>query len=180
MVSIYTVGHSNRAQPEFITLLEHAAIDELVDVRAYPQSRRNPQFNRHTLAAALAEVNIRYRWAGEHMGGRRPVASESPHHALPVSLRGYADHMLGQSFAAATRRLRELADAARVAVMCAERDPAHCHRSLIADYLVAAGDNVTHLIKPGEQREHRLNEAARQSAAGLIYDRLTQAGLDLD
>lgn len=93
-------------------------------------------------------------------------------------MRGYAEHMQSEDFAAAVQRLRLLAESAPVAIMCAEREPSHCHRSLIADYLVAQGDHVIHLLTTDVRHEHRLHDAARQTAQGLIYDRQTQADLD--
>lgn len=179
MVMVFTAGHSNGELHEFVQLLASSGIAELVDVRAYPGSRRNPQFNQDALSAALAGAEIRYRWAGKHLGGMRKASTSSPHTALPPAMQGYAEHMQGEDFAGAAQHLRRLAGRASVAIMCAERDPAHCHRSLIADYLLAGGDSVTHLLASGEHRVHRLNIAARHAAQGLIYDRLIQASLDL-
>jgi len=179
MATVFTAGHSNGELQEFVQLLAGNGIAELVDVRAYPGSRRNPQFNRDALSAALASAEIRYRWAGKHLGGMRKASIPSPHTALPPTMQGYAEHMQGEDFTDAARHLRSLAGGARVAIMCAERDPAHCHRSLIADYLLAGGDTVVHLLASGEHCDHRLNIAARQAPQGLIYDRQTQTSLDL-
>ena len=180
MVSVFTAGHSNGTLPEFVQMLASSGITGLVDVRAYPGSRRHPQFNQAALSAALVNADISYHWAGKQLGGMRRAGVHSPHTALVPAMQGYAEHMLVEDFADAVQQLRQLAGRARVAIMCAERDPAHCHRSLIADYLVAAGDSVTHLLPSGEHREHRLNMAVRLTSQGLIYDRLTQASLDLE
>lgn len=173
---VYTVGHSNRTSSEFVALLVEAGIGELVDVRTHPGSRRNPQFNGEALRAALAEAGIRYRWAGRHLGGLRGPAADGAHGALPGALRGYAEHMLGADFRRAAAQLCELAETRPTAVMCAERDPAHCHRSLLADYLLWRGREVAHLIEPGHRVAHRLHPQARVGDAGLVYDRDTQAG----
>ncbi|MDH3712390.1 MAG: DUF488 domain-containing protein [Gammaproteobacteria bacterium] len=180
MVKVYTAGHSNRAAQQFVEMLAVNGISELVDVRAHPGSRRNPQFNQDSLRAALAGAEIRYHWAGKHLGGLRKATADSPHCALLTALQGYAEHMQGEDFAGAVQQLRQLAARARLAIMCAERDPEHCHRSLIADYLLAAGDRVAHLLSADERCEHGLNAAARQTARGLVYDRLTQATLALE
>ncbi len=175
---IYTAGHSNHPLQAFVGLLADSGIADLVDVRANPGSRRNPQFNRERLRDALAGAAIRYHWAGKHLGGLRKASADSDHRALPPAMQGYAEHMQSEAFAGALRALRELAGP--VAIMCAEGDPAHCHRSLIADYLLSIGDRVTHLIGGAGNREHRLHPAARRGASGLVYDRQTQARLDFD
>ena len=179
MVRIYTVGHSNRTLPELVAILLGGGIEALVDVRAHPGSRRNPQFNQAPLRAALAQAGIDYRWAGEHLGGMRKATANSPHRALASNIRGYAEHMHSDAFRDAVEELQQLADRAQACIMCAERDPASCHRSLIADHLLCAGDSVTHLLGAASRTEHRLHPAARLTDAGLVYDRRTQASLDL-
>ena len=180
MVRIYTAGHSNRSLSELVAVLAGGAIQELVDVRAHPGSRRNPQFNQEPLRAALSDAGICYRWAGKALGGMRKATPGSSHCALPASMQGYAEHMCSEAFRDTVQQLRQRAENARVCLMCAERDPADCHRSLIADYLLTLGDGVTHLLSEDAGREHRLHPAARITAAGLVYDRLTQANLDLE
>lgn len=133
-----------------------------------------------SLRASLAGADIRYHWAGKRLGGLRNVTADSPHRALPAALQGYVEHMQGEDFAGAVARLQQSASRVRLAIMCAERDPAHCHRSLIADYLLAAGDSVTHLLGADQRSERRLPAAARQTTHDLIYDRLTQAALALE
>jgi uncharacterized protein (DUF488 family) len=106
-----------------------------VDVRAYPVSKRHPQFSRPALSAFLAEQGIRYEWHGKALGGLRSG--------------GYAAHMETAEFQAAAAALPDGA-----CIMCAETDPAQCHRSHIADWLVAQGREVVHLLKPGARRTH--------------------------
>jgi uncharacterized protein (DUF488 family) len=179
-MTVYTIGHGNRAIEEFAGLLRGAAIDCLVDVRAYPASRRHPQFARAALEDSLAGGGIRYVWEGKSLGGRRKAAPESPHIALrSPGFRAYADHMETEDFRAGLGRLLELAGAARTAVMCAERLPWECHRNLISDSLVARGVRVLHLMGPGERREHALSPAARKDGERLIYDAGEQLGLRL-
>lgn len=179
--AIYTVGHGERSGAELIALLREAGVTLLVDVRARPVSRRHPQFGRDALAGALAETGIGYRWEGRALGGLRPASSSSPHVALPAGVRGFADHLGSADCRAALQRL--VADAAvqPLAILCAERDPARCHRSLIADALVAAGGAVTHLLSPGAAIAHRLDPRARPTGGALVYDLAAggQQALDL-
>jgi uncharacterized protein (DUF488 family) len=177
---LYTAGHSNRSAPELVALLRNAGVETLVDVRAVPRSRRNPQFDSEALRKALEPVGITYHWAGRQLGGRRPARAGSVHRALEEEgLRGYADYMDEPQFERAVAQLMSLARRAPTAILCAERDPMHCHRSLIADYLVLAGVRVVHLIDVGEDHEHQLRPEARRESARLVYDRNTTAELGL-
>src|SRR6185503_9446900 len=160
--AIWTAGHGNRAAAEFIALLEEAGIQRLVDVRAYPASRRHPHFGRAPLEESLAKAGIAYGWEGKALGGRRRPSAGSPNVALRnASFRAYADHMSSEEFRTAAARLIDMAGSERAAVMCAERLPWQCHRFLISDYLVAQGLRVVHLVGPGAAQEHRLNKIAR-------------------
>jgi len=177
---IYTVGHSNRSAEALLECLRGAGVEVLVDVRRRPASRRYPHFNAPVLAAALETAGIGYVTAGEALGGHRPAPPEGAHPALARALRGYAEHMRSAAFARALESLLREAGAAGHALMCAERLPERCHRSLIADRLTARGVAVVHLIAPGERRAHRLHPRARLDADGhLLYDGATQIGLDL-
>jgi uncharacterized protein (DUF488 family) len=106
-------------------------------VRAYPASRRHPQFNRETLKTSVEAAGIAYRWEGKALGGMRP---------------SYADHMQTDEFQSAARALSSIEG--RVCIMCAESNPSECHRSFIADWLVTRGERVTHLLDLGRQQEH--------------------------
>jgi uncharacterized protein (DUF488 family) len=121
-------------------LLQQARIDLLVDVRAYPVSRRHPQFSREPLAEALSQSGIHYDWQGAALGGMRKG--------------GYAAQMDTTAFAGAAAALIAASREKALCIMCAETNPADCHRSHIADWLVTRGERVTHLIGPDEQREH--------------------------
>ena len=124
----------------FVSLLQHARIELLVDVRAYPASRRHPHFAREPLARSLASAGIAYEWQGAALGGMRP--------------QGYLAYMQMPGFQDAARALIGKAAARRVCIMCAETDPAACHRSHIADWLVANGGPVVHLIAEDQTRHH--------------------------
>lgn len=176
-VTLYTLGHSNRSAGELIRLLETAAIEILVDVRAAPYSRRYPQFAKDSLLSHLHGADIGYAWMGTEFGGRRPAAPASPNIALPDGLRGYADYMMSTEFHHAVIALMAMAQRESLAVMCAERQPEHCHRWLLADYLVTQGARVVHLVTADEQREHVPSTAARNVDGHLIYDRQVTGGL---
>lgn len=177
---IYTIGHGNRPLEEFVGLLGDAGIQCLVDVRAYPASRRHPQFSREALESSLPTVGIRYVWEGRALGGRRKPARDSLHVALRnPGFRAYADHMGSEEFREGVVRLVNLAGTECAAVMCAERLPWQCHRFLISDYLVAGGEKVAHLVNTGAARDHRLNPVARRRDGKLFYDGDTQGELGL-
>jgi len=179
-LTLWTVGHSNRPISELMTMLAQAGIVTLVDVRAQPHSTRYPQFNEENLRESCGRENIVYHWAGRHLGGQRALKFKSPHIALDEGRRGFADHMETELFKKAVSQVVGLAARAPTAMLCAERDPGHCHRALIADYLVLQGIRVVHLIVPGENHEHLLSPQARRESAALIYDRQVTAELDLE
>lgn len=176
--TLYSVGHGGRSARELSSLLADAKVVKLVDVRAVPASRRHPQFARAPLAAALEATGIAYDWRGEALGGFRRNGERSPHSALKQPMfRAYAAHMDSRRFLAAAAEIARQAASERLCFMCAEQEPSHCHRSLIADWLVARGHQVLHLIAAGEARAHALNAAARIAGGRLIYDRGTSGPL---
>lgn len=177
---IFTVGHGSRTAEEFLALLARAGIRCLVDVRAFPGSRRHPQFGREALNDALEHAGIEYVWEGEALGGRRRARHDSPHVALRnASFRAYADHMQSETFRAGARRLLELGHRSGIAIMCAERLPWQCHRYMIADYLVTRGVEVRHLIDAANPRAHVLRVEVRVTGDDLVYDAGTQRELDV-
>ena len=167
---LFTIGHSNRPIEALQAMLREAGVKRLVDVRAIPRSRRWPQYNGEALRRSLAEAGIEYLWRGEALGGLRKPSPASPNVALDDAFRGFADHMATPAFAAAVDELLGLAARAPTAIMCAEKLPAECHRSLITDYVLARGGDVMHLIAPERRVPGRLNPAARAVAGGLVYD----------
>jgi len=156
---IWTIGHSTRSTEEFLALLHDHAIDSLVDVRSYPGSRRCPQFGRETMSVWLADDAITYQHASD-LGGRRnrqhdvdPAINAAWRNA---SFRNYADYTLGNEYQAGIVQLATMAQTSRVAFMCSEALPWRCHRSLIANTLVARDWAVHHLMSAGKVIEHRL------------------------
>lgn len=178
LLTLYTIGHSDRTLTELTELLRDTGITCVVDVRAQPASARHPQFNMESLRAALTADGIIYHWAGRQLGGQRKARPDSPHRSLPETLRGFADHMDTEVFAKGVTQLLALARKTPTAILCAEREPAQCHRGLIADYLVLQGIKVRHLIRARETREHILSPQARTESARLVYDRASQQPLE--
>jgi len=160
---------------ELIETLRAHEIRTLVDIRAFPMSRRLPQFNRESLAETLPAAGIRYVWMKALGGYRKKILDESPNIGLRNdSFRNYADYMLTAEFESAMGELIKLAEEAPAAYMCAERVYFHCHRMLVSDWLVAHGHEVLHIDGKGPVRTHKLTAEARMIDGRLIYrgDRL--------
>jgi uncharacterized protein (DUF488 family) len=175
LATLYTIGHSTRSIGELVEVLHAHEIKTLVDIRAFPMSRRLPQFNRESLGQSLSETGIHYVWMKALGGYRKKILDESPNIALRnASFRNYADHMLTPEFERAMAELIRLADQDRTAYMCAERVYFHCHRMLVSDWLVAHGHEVLHIDGKGPVRPHKLTAEARMIEGRLIYrgDRL--------
>jgi uncharacterized protein (DUF488 family) len=180
MTTIFTIGHGNRAIGEFVALLREAGMECVVDVRAYPVSRRHPHFTRDSFDKSLADAGVRYVWEGKALGGRRKLEKNSPHVALKnPGFRAFAGYMATEDFQRALDTLVETGRGQRTAMMCAERLPWQCHRHLVADSLVARGVRVLHLVSPGESLEHTLSRLARKDGKRLVYDAGEQLGLKL-
>lgn len=160
---LYTIGHSTRTIEAFLEALKSVHIECLIDVRAFPRSRTNPQFNGDVLPAALASAGIRY----EHLpglAGRRPKSKEVDPavngYWKVAGFHNYADYALGDAFGASFRELLAISEARRSAMMCSEVLWWRCHRRIIADYALAAGREVIHVFEAGHVESARLNEAA--------------------
>jgi uncharacterized protein (DUF488 family) len=174
IVRVLTIGHSTRTLDELIALCHGAGIALIADVRRFPASRRHPQFNREALSTGLADAGIAYRWF-EALGGRRNRRRDTRHTAWQVAaFAGYADHMETAEFRqAAAKLLAEAADLPEgelAAVMCAEAHPSQCHRRLVADWLLAHGVVVEHVIGPGRLESHTLTPWARLEGDHVVYD----------
>jgi len=179
-VTLYTLGHSNRTVAELIALLRPIPITTLVDVRAYPQSQRHPQFSQEALRQSLEAAGIIYHWAGKQLGGMRRAQGGSKHIALQdESLRAYADYMECEVFHKAIVQLMHLAATAGTVILCAEKLPGDCHRNMISDYLLLQAVDVRHIIDEGKIVGHQLSPFARRESRQLIYDRGATQFLDL-
>jgi uncharacterized protein (DUF488 family) len=175
MAAGYTIGHSTRPIEELITTLQAHSIKTLVDIRAFPVSRRLPHFNRENLEKSLAQSGIRYLWMKELGGRRKKSLEDSPNIALRNdSFRNYADYMLTPEFERAIAEVIALAENSRTAYMCAERVYFKCHRMLVSDWLVAHGHEVLHIDTEKPARPHKLMAEARIENRRLVYrgDRL--------
>src|SRR5690242_2065160 len=166
---IFTVGHSTHELEEFVELLRAHEVGLLVDVRAYPRSRRVPQFNSEALSESLPPFGIDYLHMRE-LGGRRRPRPDSVNDAWEnEQFRGYADHMETTEFGEALSRLESLARERPTAVMCAEATWFRCHRRLISDALLVRGWRVLHIGSDGRLTEHELTPFAVVSDGGLSY-----------
>jgi len=153
-VRIDTIGHGRRPLEELVATVAEAGVTCVVDVRRFPGSRRNPQFNRPTLAAAIEAAGIEYRHEVE-LGGR--LSDEPGEERFPclkvAAFRSYAARMAHPEYQQALERSLQVE---RPCFLCAETPWQRCHRRLIAELLTARGHEVIHLLGPGRQEPHRL------------------------
>lgn len=166
---ILTVGHSNRSLEDFVQLMKAHDVTRVLDVRTIPRSAHNPQYNRETLPQDLRQVGLSY----EHMpglGGLRHSARGSLNTAwCNAAFRGFADYMQTPEFEAALEELIEQARKARLVIMCAEAVPWRCHRSLIADALVARGQLCEHITSRTRRQPHRMTPFAQVRNGRITY-----------
>ena len=166
---LLTIGHSTRPIDEFIELLRRHGVERLVDVRTIPRSRHNPQFNSDALAKSLAREGLEYAHLKELGGLRHPRPDSANIGWRNASFRGYADYMQTEQFEEAVRRLLRMCGEARCAVMCAEAVPWRCHRSLLADALVARGIAVEHILSGSRRDAHHLTPFAKIENGKVSY-----------
>lgn len=167
----YTIGHGTRPLDEFVDLLRGVGATLVADVRTVPRSRTNPQYNRDALPQSLEPYRIGYDHIAT-LGGLRGTSRD----VLPIvnafwkngSFHNYADYAMQQSFRDGLARLRELGREQRCAIMCAETLWWRCHRRIIADYLIAAGETVFHIISATHVEPAHMTEAARRDPGGWL------------
>lgn len=166
-----TVGHGTHPIEEFVELLRRSGVRALVDVRAFPRSRHNPQFDQEVLKDRVDLSGVSYRWA-QALGGRRRPAPGSPNVALRhPSFRAYADHMRTDGFWEALDDVLADDSGDRTAVMCSESLWWRCHRRLIADAaLLARGVPVEHIMPDGKLVAHKPTPGVRRADGMLVYD----------
>lgn len=171
-MTVFTIGHSTRGIDEFIGLLHQVGIGAVADVRRFPRSRRHPQFNDRDLAHSLDRAGIAYRHFPD-LGGRREKRQGGPSpHTLwrEEGFRNYADYAETPDFARAFAELRAFAQEQPTAVMCAEALWWQCHRRIIADYLLAAGEKVEHILAAGKIEPAALTAGSRLlPGGGVLY-----------
>jgi uncharacterized protein (DUF488 family) len=165
-VTVFTIGHGVRPRDELVASVAGAGVKTLVDVRRFPGSRRNPQFNQKPLGEALAAAEIDYVHEVE-LGGR--LSGEPGEERFPcirtAAFRSYAARM---GTARWQEALAEMLARPTPCIMCAESVPWRCHRLLISELLVARGHAVVHLLTAERREYHRLGENA-EARAGMLY-----------
>jgi len=166
---LYTIGHGSRAADNFLTLLQEYGIEYLIDVRSLPFSRFHPQFSQRTLKLFLEENGIRYVFMGDELGGRPKDAScydsEGRIDYEKVKTKDYFKKGIDRLKMAYNKDLN-------VAIMCSERNPAHCHRTkLIAEVLVTENITVKHIDETGQIKEHGavIKEIKKGPATGDLF-----------
>lgn len=170
---VFTIGHSTRSLQDFIALLESHGVELVVDVRTVPRSRHNPQFNSATLPEALRAAGIGYEHAAA-LGGFRRASPDSLNAGWRnASFRGYADYMQTAAFAASLESVIEQARSKQLVLMCAEAVPWRCHRSLIADALVARDIRVEEIVNARRTQAHVMTSFARIEGAAVTYPQPT-------
>ena len=166
MSPIRTIGHSNHPIERFVDLLRAGGVGLLVDVRSTPWSRRFPQFGKERLATALTAAGIGYVDEGAALGGK------------PERGGSYDDLAARPAFREALDRLTTRARTATVCLMCAEKEPLDCHRTvLVSRRLAERGVAVEHLLADGGVRPHAEIEETllgKASAPDLFDDRATR------
>ena len=167
----FTIGHSNRSIGTFADLLREAQVELLVDIRKIPMSRANPQFNENALPGALQVFQIAYEHIAA-LGGLRGKAGTLPAGVNGLwtnqSFHNYADYALSEQFHAGLEHLIEAGCERRSAIMCAEAVWWRCHRRIVADYLIASGETVFHIMGPGRFEPARLTTGAVVQSNGTI------------
>jgi uncharacterized protein (DUF488 family) len=181
--SFFTIGYSGRPIGEFIQLLAASGVGAIVDVRAFPRSRTNPQYDRETLAGSLSEFQIAYEHAAE-LGGRRryrlDIAPDVNAFWENQSFHNYADYAMSEGFRSGLARLRELGQVRQCAVMCAEAVWWRCHRRIIADHLLVAGERVFHVLGSDAVTPANLTTAATLQPDGTLAYPARAAAADVE
>ena len=171
--AFFTIGHSTRSITEFFGMLGGPEVRRIIDVRKMPMSRNNPQFNRDALAAALAPAGIGYDHIAA-LGGLRGKAPDLPPDLNGLwtnpSFHNYADYALSTAFHDGLGALRAIGHRQTCAVMCSEAVWWRCHRRIIADYLIARGETVFHIMSADRlEPAHLTPGAAVQPDGRILY-----------
>jgi uncharacterized protein (DUF488 family) len=169
----FTIGHSTRSLDELVALLAPNEVKLLVDVRTVPRSRTNPQYNADTFPAALRARGIDYQHVaalGGLRGRRKDIPPDVNGFWENASFHNYADYAMGEEFRAGLARLVDMGRERRCAIMCAESVWWRCHRRIIADYLLASGEEVFHIVSGDVPEPARITPGAQPGPDGaLVY-----------
>ena len=163
---VFTVGHGTRPAEELVEMLRGAGVRTLVDVRRFPSSRRNPQFDADALSATLAEAGIAYCHAVE-LGGRRS-GEPGEERFTCISTPAFRSYAARMGTAGWQHALADALSEPVPCLMCAETPWWRCHRRLIAELLRARGHDVVHLLAPGRRERHRPWDEA-EARDGRLY-----------
>jgi uncharacterized protein (DUF488 family) len=167
-MNLWTIGHSTHPLDAFVALLVAHEITQVADIRTVPRSRRHPQFDTDALARSLPERGVAYAHLPRLGGWRRANADSSNDAWRNLSFRGYADHAMSSDFADGLAELRKMAAERRTAMMCSEALWWRCHRRLVADRVLVAGDHVWHIGVDGRVAEHQLTRFATVEPGGRV------------
>jgi uncharacterized protein (DUF488 family) len=180
----YTVGHSNRALAEFVGLLRDADIGALLDIRKMPRSRANPQFNGDSLPDALSAFDISYEHVaalGGLRGKTRALSRDVNGFWTNESFHRYADYALSGDFRAGLDRLIDVGRQRRCVMMCSEAVWWRCHRRIVADYLIARGEMVLHIMGHGRlEPAHLTSGAVVQPDGTVVYPDASRSSVEVE
>ena len=169
--AFFTIGHSNRSLDELIAMLQSTEIELVVDVRSFPRSRTNPDFNIDTFPQALSQVGINYQHCAD-LGGRRPKQKQVDEHVNDLwrvqAFHNYADYALSDTFQAALDELIDLGKQQQLTLMCSEAVWWRCHRRIITDYLLLKGYKVEHIMGVGRLDIAKPTQGAELNSNGQV------------
>ena len=167
----FSIGHSNRTVEEFVALLKAAEVIHVVDIRTVPRSRANPQFNKDVMPETLKACGLTYEHSaalGGLRGKARGVAPQVNGMWENKSFHNYADYALSEAFGEGLRELIAAGRERRCAFMCSEAVWWRCHRRIVADWLLARGEAVFHIMGEGRLDPARLTPGAEVHADGTV------------
>lgn len=169
---LFTIGHSDHEMSDFISLLARYGINVVADVRSHPYSRFHAQFNRETLAESLKRAGVQYVFLGRELGARR-----SERETYEGGQARYDRIARLPLFRDGLDRLRRGIISHRIVLLCAERDPITCHRTvLVCRQLRSDPIDIRHILDDGaietmEQAENRLLDAVGLPPTHLFHSR---------
>jgi uncharacterized protein (DUF488 family) len=169
MLTVYTIGHSSHDKKKFLEMLKAHGIRLLIDVRTVPKSRKVPRYNQDVMEEYLRKEKILYVHMPQ-LGGLRHFSKDSLNTGWRnLSFRGFADYMQSDEFWSGIEDLMIHAAGKKTAIMCAEALPWRCHRSLIADALLAKGAKVFHILSEKSLLEHKMTKFAKVGNGRIAY-----------
>lgn len=173
--TVYTVGHSTHSVEKFVALLERNGVTALADVRSSPYSRHNPQFNKDALASELKKRGIAYVFVGRELGAR----SDDPTCYIGGKVQ-YGRLAQTAMFRAGIDRVLAGAQKYQVALMCAEKEPLDCHRTLLVSRaLEREGASIAHILSDGSLEPNQQTMSRLIDLVGLPQEDMFRSRSDL-